>query len=341
MNRISIITGCLCATMLLIVNSAIAQQRVPTTAPRSGSSQGDEVIVKSYDVSDLIRMNEDYPAAGISNMMIPRTTPNRGTQNSPQAAVTAQATQINTDSLMQLLLTTVNPESWRDNGGVVGNVRPLGTILVVQQTRAAQDQITQIFNELRSIVGPMQTVTVHATWVSVGAGTMPRAMTEATDEWMNKQKVFCESQISCFSGQTVYLIAESMRSYIADAQPVVASNAVAFDPTISVISSGGVLQVTPQIIPGGAEAIIDVQSVITQAGAPIESTTAVAISGEGAKVQTNATIERVSELSQKFRTTARVPLKKRTIIGGMTLNPAKPDEQGTQLYLVVEVTAGK
>lgn len=340
MNRICLISGFLCATTLLIASSAIAQQREPTTAPRGASVQGNEVIVRSYDVSDLIRTNADYSADGVSNMVSSFSALRRG-QPTPAPAAKDQSPPINMESLMQLLLTTVSPESWRDNGGAVGNVRPLGTILVVQQTRAAQDQITQIFSELRSIVGPMQTVTIRATWVVVPAGTMPRAMTEATDEWMNKQKTFCESQISCFSGQTVFLVAESMRSYIADAQPVVASNAVAFDPTISVISSGSALQITPQIVPGGAEAIVDVQSVVTQAGAPVEPTTAVAVSGEGAKTQTNATIERVSELSQKFRTTARVPLKKRTIIGGMTLNPAKPDDQGTQLYLVIEVTAGK
>lgn len=346
MNRILLITGCLCAAMLLVANAAVAQQRGPTTAQRGGSSQGEEVIVRSYDVSDLIRTNSDYAADGISNLVrvptVPRAREFQPSQQPSQPAVSSvKPAPINAESLVQLLLSTVNPESWRDNGGAVGNVRPLGTILVVQQTRAAHDQILQLLGDLRQIVGPMQTITVHATWVSVSAGLLPRATTDATDEWMSKQKVFCESQISCFSGQTVHLIAEGARSYISDATPVVASNAVAFDPTISVISSGAVLQLTPLLVPGGSEAIVDVQSAVSQAGGPLESATAVAVSGESVKLQVNATIDRVADVSQRFHTTARVPLKKRTIIGGMTMNPAKPEDQGTQLYLVIEVTAGK
>ena len=68
---------------------------------------------------------------------------------------------------------------------------------------------------------------------------------------------------------------------------------------------------------------------------------AVAVQGEGAKSQVNATIERMNLISQKLHTTARVPLKKRSIVGGMTMNPAKPDDGATQLYLVLEVTTGK
>jgi hypothetical protein len=234
-------------------------------------------------------------------------------------------------------------------GGTVGTIRTLGTVLVVQQTRRAHDQIQQMLAELRQILGPMQVVTVHATWVLASPGALPKAMTEASDEWMSKQKVFCESQITCFSGQTVHVASGTDRSYVSDVQPVVASSAVAFDPTISSISSGAVLQISPQVVPGTNDAIIDIASVVTQpagpAEPPINATGFVMVpgtgGGDGKSYVANATVERVNVVEQKFRTTARVPLKKRTIVGGMTINPSKPEEAASQLYLVVEVTTGQ
>jgi hypothetical protein len=52
-------------------------------------------------------------------------------------------------------------------------------------------------------------------------------------------------------------------------------------------------------------------------------------------------VDRVPTLRQKIKTTVRVPLKKKIIVGGMTLDPSDGEQGGRQLYLVVEVEGGK
>ena len=54
-----------------------------------------------------------------------------------------------------------------------------------------------------------------------------------------------------------------------------------------------------------------------------------------------ADIDKSPSLKQEMQTTARLPLGKKIIVGGMTLDPSDPAQSGRQLYLVVEVDAGK
>jgi hypothetical protein len=106
------------------------------------------------------------------------------------------------------------------------------------------------------------------------------------------------------------------------------------------------LQLTPQVVPGSDDAIVDVMSIMSLPGPsepPATVTSVMQASGGATTTPTvvNGTLDRLNIISQEMRTTARIPMKKRVIVGGMTLNPAKSDDAG-QLYLILEVNvAGK
>jgi len=54
-----------------------------------------------------------------------------------------------------------------------------------------------------------------------------------------------------------------------------------------------------------------------------------------------AIVDRLNLLTQEFRTTARVPVGKPILIGGMTSEPSQTGPASSQLYLVLQLTAGK
>jgi hypothetical protein len=324
-----------CAVAVLIPRVALAQP-----SPSRGGADS-QVTIRSYDISDLVRSNANYPYTEASRFPNGRALSYRGEAPAPPSSRPIAGSEV--PALMELIRSTVASNTWRDNGGQIGQIKALGTILVVEQTRDAHEQIQKMLDELRKIVGPMQVMTVHATWVMAQPGAIVKTTTEASDEWISRQKVVCESQITCFSGQTVHVSSGNDRLHTTDLTPVVASNAVAYDPTIFVGLFGMALQLTPQVVPGSDDAIVDVLSIMSLPGPsepPATVVGVVQVPGGATTSQTvsNGTIDRLNIISQEMRTTARIPMKKRVIVGGMTLNPARSDDVG-QLYLVLEVNA--
>jgi hypothetical protein len=304
----------LCA--LVLASSGFAQQaQLP-------QRQNDAApVVRAYNVSDLVRLSSDYPL----EVQIPKVAP-----------------VPNVGPLVNLIVETIDPASWGDAGGKISN---LGTTLVVRQTGDNQTRIQQLLDELRRSTGPAHIVTVRTTWVVSSPRELPEPRTEVSLDWINKQKTYCESQLTCFSGQTVHITTGKNRQFISDLTPVVANGAVAYDPTITNLLSGVELQITPQVVPGNDLVLLDLQTTVNEVLPSEQPITVTATSrGEGANGMNQVTgnIDRVSVLSQEFKTTARVPLKKPVIVGGMTLEPAGADQQGgKQLYLVVQIDAAR
>jgi hypothetical protein len=323
--------GIVCMLCALVLSRAsLAQQ------PSARGSADSQSTIRSYDISDLVRTNSSYPY--YDNNRVGRAAVPSNAFVGGGASSSKSAGAIEAPALMELIRSTVATTTWRDNGGSLGQVRALGTILVVEQSPEAQAQIQKLLDELRKIVGPMQVMTVHATWVMVQPGSIAKTTTEATDEWMAKQKLVCESQVTCFSGQTVHISSGIDRLNTTNLTPVVASSAVAYAPTTMVGLVGMAWQITPQGVPGSEDAVVDILSIVSQQG-PSEQLVVNSYAAEG-RARVEGALDRLNLICQELRTTARIPMKKRIIVGGMTLNPSKADDVG-QLYLVLEVsTAG-
>jgi hypothetical protein len=96
------------------------------------------------------------------------------------------------------------------------------------------------------------------------------------------------------------------------------------------VLSGVTLQISPQLVPGVESAIVDIQTTVSEPSQnpeppmPLTRT----ITDDKGNTTGFGTIDRMNTISQEFKTTARVPLKKWTIVGGMTLEPASAAQDG-------------
>lgn len=252
-----------------------------------------------------------------------------------------------------LIQDTIARESWRDNGGQIGSLRALGSMLVITQTTENHDLIRKLFEQLRSDPGPATMLCVRAFWVkldatevaAIFAARKPKPggnvydMPEVPERLLDKDHLYYMGQTICFNGQTVHVKGGRQTSYITDVTPVVATGAVGYDPTIGLAETGVELQVTPQIMPNGELASIDLHSIVRESypSNPVPlavSTTQPVVVPAGV-----VGIDRINSVTQEFHTTVRVPVRKKVLVGGMTLEPASKDAPPRQLFMVIEVDA--
>lgn len=72
------------------------------------------------------------------------------------------------DALSALIRETVDPESWRENGGNVGTIQPMKDSLIVSQTKWGHDQISSILSDLRDAYH--SSITIDAQVIRIEAG---------------------------------------------------------------------------------------------------------------------------------------------------------------------------
>jgi hypothetical protein len=297
---------------------------------------------------------------GTSGGMMARSSGRSAPRSRP---VTATGARFDLETLRVVLIETVEPNSWTDVGGA-GNCKVLGTLLVITQTGAVHERVAEFLDELRREGGSPRSVTVRAHWLFLDAkqlGQLTRAdenrvapaalqaVHRAVLEQLAAEPKNYSGRVTCFEGQTVHIVSGRSRSAVTSLQPVVAAGAVAYDPQVSTVHDGAVLQVTPTLSGRANSAIIDIQSVVTRwdkPGEPVEIT-GQANPQEGAQgpvgvaAHVAGRIDRMNYLSQRLATTLRVPLDQPMLVGGMTFEPGRDDGDSPQLYLIVEVTVAE
>src|SRR5688572_880288 len=148
-------------TLVLTSFAFVAHARQPEQPPDP------EPVVRTYDVSDLMRAAADYP---LDSEIVPPTGYGAGGAtgagvfaDAPAAKGAAKPDELN--ALITLISEFVDPDSWKDYGGSVGSMRGFGTLLVVSQTEANHAKVQQLLDEVRRNAGPARVVAVRATWV--------------------------------------------------------------------------------------------------------------------------------------------------------------------------------
>jgi type II secretory pathway component GspD/PulD (secretin) len=320
---------------------------VAAASAQQPPAQPSALIAKAYNVSDLVRLSADYPLDSQirppSHFKEPRSQNGEATvfpgSPSPASSATRRSPGAETDPLARLIVETIEPGSWTEEAKIAA----LGNTLVIRQTKENHEKIQQLLDELRRSAGPAQVVTVRSSWVLATAKEVPSTGTEVSGEWMAKQKPYCDSWLTCFTGQTVHISSGTGKLIATDMTPVVANGAVAFDPTVAAVLSGVTLQISPQLVPGVESAIVDIQTTVSEPSQnpeppmPLTRT----ITDDKGNTTGFGTIDRMNTISQEFKTTARVPLKKWSIVGGMTLEPASAAQDGRGLYLIISVEPGR
>ena len=335
-------------------------------------------VVKVYNVSDLLWARKDYPFESGINMP-PTMPPTRGEGVDPRqfarggggggggggANPAAAANQglfgqkpaqqhqhqdTIISQLSDLLVETIDPPSWVQNGGSIGSVRALGGMLIISQSPANHDALAKLLGEIRTESSKL--VTVHAHWVLLQseelealAGKRDEKQSSAAQEIdssalskLGSKVVHYRGQTSCFNGQTVHLVSGRGRTAITKVTAVTGDNVGLYDPDAQVVQSGAMLQITPMLSQDGKQAVVDLQSVVSEwdpapAGMEVKEPST-------RPSAATATLDRVNVLVQQLRTTVQVPVGKPVLVGGMTFEPSNKGGNSAQLYLIIEVSAG-
>lgn len=256
------------------------------------------------------------------------------------------------EALYAVLIESVEPASWVEVGGA-GTCRTLGNMLVVNQTPAVHEKIGEFLEQVRREGGGMRPVVVRAHWLFldpkqlaqlVAGGEANKPVSPAVLAQLAADPKHFHGQVTCFDGQTVHVFSGRSRSVVTSLTPVVAAGAVAYEPQVTPVHDGAVLQITPVLASKPDAVVLDVQSTVTQwekADEPIEVGGGAVPSepgaGAGAPARASGRIDRMNYLVHRLATTLRLPLGQPVLVGGMTFEPGRDDGKSPQLYLVVEV----
>ncbi len=348
---LAFVIGSTAASAQLAGQEQQQQQQQPQPQQQDQPAPGDEkpqTVIRTYNIADLMRSAADYP---LDSQIVPPTGFGHGSGaggggggNLFGLSEEREDTTDLLDPLSNLIVELVDPNSWEEAGGSVGHIKSFASLLVITQTEENHRKIQALLDEIRRNAGPSQIVAIRATWLVLSNNDVPRPASVVADDWLAKQKVYCEGRTVCFSGQTVHITSGRGRTIVSDSTPIVGTSAVAFDPTMAQVQSGVSVQVAAQLVPGAEAAVLDVHTYASEwnePDRPAEIRGAVATQPSGGAV-TTATVDRTNMVAQEMKTTLRVPLGKRYVVGGMTLDPAAaPEGGGRQLCLVVEITAVK
>ena len=322
----------------------------PTSRPM------EEVQTRVYDVRHLMRIWPDYPAASAKVPTI------RLGGEAPAPASKPGEPAERAGELIKLIQDTVAPDCWRSNGGSLGSISELGGHLIITLSAENQRAVAALLDQVAGS-GVNALVTVRAQWVLLHpdelGGLLKAAGAPANEpnasrvrvaeidpvalDKLGNKVVRYRAQTTCFNGQTVHVSSGRGRLAVTGLTAVVASGgSAAYNPTVTTIRTGAVLQVTPLLWPDGSRAVVDVHSTVCEwddasniAAAPLPA------AGMAATRPASVPLEQLDRLNlvvQELETTLRIPVGKPVLVGGMTLEPTVSVPDGRQMYLILDVT---
>jgi hypothetical protein len=101
----------------------------------------DEPMLRIYNVHDLVRSNAALrPPIGGGRASLPATAPARDPLLSYVDSI---------EQLKLLITEAIDPESWREAGGIVGSIRDFNGQLIIAQTPDAHERIKELLDKLR------------------------------------------------------------------------------------------------------------------------------------------------------------------------------------------------
>lgn len=334
-----------------------APATVPSTRPAT--------VTRTYDVRELLVIYPDFVAPELSHSSAPQaaTGPRVGEVEGPFGHTggpsdTRETREYRRNALVEFLRESVDPDSWKDAGGDVGSIHPQGGLLAITQTPEAQTKIRAVLDELLAMHG--RTVRVRAHWVQAQRRDIESALRPANGKAGAALLEVDAAALDRLAGGTIHYRGEvvcmdDQRVFVTSAllHPVAGGGGGAAgtpgdgdgpDASPAVLSTGLSMDVLPSLNIDGKSVTVTLRVQTTPTAPPDQAArrpapatrpaTRPARGDDGADAAVFAL--------QYLNTTARLPLGRMVLVGGMSLGPAadpvrEPDPP--QLYLFVEVTA--
>jgi hypothetical protein len=268
------------------------------------------------------------------------------------AGADSSLSSVTWDDLIDAITSTVNPDSWAENGGGAGQIQPVATTLVVLQTLDAQEKISHLLDALRSGSAARRSVAIDARWLLLDSDDLERLVQQSDDgktslnrealAEFTRQPTSLRALTNCFSGQRVYLISGTRRAVVSGYIPVVGSiEAPGEDAALAYLTSrsnivwtqfggegggGGGRSVgyQPIVEKPNFGALLEIRPTLMQGdeAAVVDLTSTITFGGPDAEVAAAPAaplIDRVAVAGQELATTFRVPLGEPTLVGGMSV----------------------
>lgn len=270
-----------------------------------------------------------------------------------------RSNRLSLEDLVNAIQDTIAPDTWDTAGG--GKITTLGTSLIVSAEEQVHQQVEALLAQIRERWGTVRTVTVRAYWVWLtdaelaqligddGHGTVDRVKFQQRLAEVNRDDERpggYSASITCYNGQTVHVVSGGQSLVVTGVVPIVTAESVGYQPVISMVQEGAVLQVTPTASTSGKYVVIDVHSRVSQlrergvAGNPVEVAVK-KVDEQGEAVEEKRTVEAFIDrpllMNHRLSTTLRVPVDQPVLVGGMTFESA-PAPGEPNLYLFVETS---
>ena len=233
-------------------------------------------VTRVYDVRDLlieIPSVTDAPVLGRPEP-VPAPAANRFPKESDEdRAKAAKAREERVEQIVTLVKETVDPQSWRDNGGTVGAVRELQGQLIVTQTAENHRQVAVLLDQLREKRSIQ--VMVETRLVTFDPSRLPerirealapppaaddgrggRFLSDADVETILKEaqaqkdaSIVTYPRIMLFNGQRAYVMTATQHAYVSGFKAVQVEGAgeQRYEPENSIINTGEVMDVAATV----------------------------------------------------------------------------------------------
>ena len=206
----------------------VAAAAPPTTRPHVSQ----HLETSTYDVRELLDQVRPYtpptslipptevgPKSGVSPGLFTagpeaKSDESRGIVGAPPAATSPERS----DALLKLIEETVDPESWRDNGGSIGAIKLFDGQLIVTQTSENHRSIASLLAQMQAV--RWRQISVRAHWVQLDNAQLASMTTPAKigdsgptrvlmadmaaiEKLDAKSGIHLRAQTTCVEGQTV------------------------------------------------------------------------------------------------------------------------------------------
>ena len=342
---------------------------IAVASPLVGQTAGgaEKIEVRTYRVSDLVMNPANYEIQHVPSPTGQFSVPDRihlgqddfgefggGGTRATQRGPLPTGLRLTAEQLIEILISNVEADSWDDVGGS-GHISFSAGILVISQTPRVHTVIQSLLEDLRRQGAVISSLTIRAYWLRADDVSPLMLDHRRLDRAKLAKEIKANgavAQLSCFDSQTVHLVAGSERSTVSGVIPVVGQldrtpsemqqripdgilaqsddmSSVGYQPITSTNSVGGMLQVNATLDADRKSAIVDVHSTVSRLKDGITEHDFNGITN----------LEKVAVITQRFKTSLRLPTNVPVLIGGSTLEPMKDGkaDDHQQLFLVMEV----
>lgn len=383
-----IMRGVLLLLVAGAVCSLVATIRAADPQTEAQPAPEPEPIVRVYDVADLVephlegRMYDSARAqAFVTGTFVDSGNGPVGGNGPPLTAADriASAHRERLESLVKQIEDIVASDTWKDNGGAVGQIREMDDRFIITQTPANQKLVKALLDQLSE--EDSRTVRVEADWVwlppaeagkllkppgKAGLNSALREVDPAALGALPASVRHFHVETTGRNDQITYIVSGRERSLVTNVTPIVSTATSSFAPTVSTVAAGLGLEVKPMVKSDLGFAVLVLYATFDELGKPRRASAAavagvalepppatqpaatqpdrIPIAPPGLPSRTapqaaQSPFNTIGMTVQDVRTTIRVPLGRPVLVSSGTWDPTGPHAEPLQAMFIVTVHA--